>query len=284
MSTIWTAGKVLHWAAADFRGRQLAKPRLEAEILLAHVLGCQRLDLYVDHDRPLARAELAAFREAVTRRRSGEPAAYICGFKDFWSLEIAVTRDVLVPRPETEVLVEACLDGEPAGRLLDLGTGSGCVAVALAHERPELGVHATDVSAPACAVARQNIERHALTARVQVFEGDLFAAIAEQERYDTIVTNPPYVASGELSDLAAEVRSEPRLALDGGIDGLDVIRRILSGAVDHLAPGGRLLIELDPRQARAVADEIGPRRLGVRGEIVSDLAGRDRVVVFQTEN
>jgi release factor glutamine methyltransferase len=279
--TIWTTGKVLLWATVDFRERGVALPRLEAELLLSHVLGCRRLDLYTDHDRPLDPAELVSFRQVVTRRRRGEPAAYIRGTREFWSLDIGVTPDVLVPRPETEVLVQACLERVDEGRVLDLGTGSGCIAVALASERPELTIHATDVSAPACAVARANVERHGLEDRVEIFEGDLFDAVPQGARYTAIVSNPPYVADGELEALDAEVRCEPRTALAGGPDGLDVIRRILAGAPDHLEPGGLLLMEIDPRQAAAVIRSLGPQYLGVTGETITDLSGRERVAVFR---
>lgn len=279
--TIWTAGRVLGWAASDFRERGVPTPRLEAEILLAHVLGCRRLDLYTDHDRPLDPGELTAYREAITRRRQGEPAAYVTGVKEFWSLELEVNRDVLVPRPETEILVQASLERVSGGPLLDLGTGSGCVALAIASERPALRVHAADVSPLACAVARRNTERLGLAQRVAVVEGDLYEAVPAGTRYEAIVTNPPYVADGELAELAPEVRSEPWLSLAGGADGLDVIRRILGSARDHLLPGGWLLTELDPRQAATVARELGPAALGVEGEIIRDLSDRERVVAFR---
>jgi release factor glutamine methyltransferase len=279
--TIWTTGKVLGWATADFRERGVALPRLEAELLLAHVLGCRRLDLYTDHDRPLDPAELGNFRQVVTRRRRGEPAAYIRGTREFWSLTFGVTPDVLVPRPETEVLVQACLERTDAGRVLDLGTGSGCIAVALASERSELTLHATDISAPACAVARDNAARHGLEERIEIFAGDLFDAVPEGARYAAIVSNPPYVADGELEALDPEVRSEPRAALAGGPDGLDTIRRILAGAPDHLEPGGWLLVEIDPRQAETVTRSLGPEHLGVAGESILDLSGRERVAVFR---
>jgi release factor glutamine methyltransferase len=279
--TIWTAGKVLGWAATDFRERGVPTPRLEAELLLAHVLGCRRLDLYTDHERPLDPRELEAYREAIARRRRGEPAAYLTGAKEFWSLDIEVTEDVLVPRPESEILVEACLDRLAGDSVLDLGTGSGCLAVALASERDDLRVHAVDVSTAACEVARRNVDRHGFGERVSIFTGDLYEPIPAGERYEAIVTNPPYVMDDDIENLAEEVRCEPRLALAGGPDGLGVIRRILKGAPDHLRPGGWLLTELDPRQAAIVAHELGPASLGVEGEIIHDLSGRERVAVFQ---
>jgi release factor glutamine methyltransferase len=276
----WTAGAVLGWATADFAGKGFDRPRLEAELLLAHALGCPRLDLYTGHDRPLDAAELARFREAVARRRGGEPSAYITGSKGFWSIDLEVGPAVLIPRPETELLVEALLARSEAGRVLDLCTGSGCVGLALLRERPALAVDAVDLSPAACAVAKRNAEALGLAARFTVFEGDLFAPLPPRT-YGAIVGNPPYVRDGELESLAPEVRREPRLALVGGADGLEVIRRILGGAAAWLEPGGLLLLEMDPRQTRAVAGELGPSLFGSPGEILRDLAGLERVVVFR---
>lgn len=277
----WTAGTVLAWAAADFREKGFDRPRLEAELLLAHALRCSRLELYTGHDRPLAAAELAAYREAISRRRAGEPSAYITGTKGFWSIDLAVGPDVLVPRPETELLVEAFLERSDAGRVLDLGCGSGCVGLALLNERTELTVDAVDLSAAACAVARHNAEALGLAARFEVFEGDLFAPLPAGTRYGAIVSNPPYVADGEIDGLEPEVRREPRLALAGGADGLGVIRRILGEAPRWLEPGGLLLIEMDPRQTREAAAELGPALFGAPGEILPDLAGLERAVAFR---
>ncbi|MFO8072457.1 MAG: peptide chain release factor N(5)-glutamine methyltransferase [Polyangia bacterium] len=278
----WTTGKVLDWATRDFRSRRIESPRLEADLLLAHVLGCRRLDLYTDRDRPLRSDELAAYREAIRRRRDGEPVAHLTGRREFWSLDLEVTPEVLVPRPETETLVEALLGFEPQGPFLDLGTGSGCVALALAGERSDVRVDAADVSAAALRVARSNAERLGLGDRVRFFEGDLFDPLPAGERYGAIASNPPYVPSGRLSSLPAEVRREPELALDGGEDGLDLVRRVLRDAGPRLAPGGVLVVEIDPDQARSVAGEIGPRLLGREGEVFEDLARRERVVAFRT--
>jgi release factor glutamine methyltransferase len=278
----WTVRRVLEWATADFRGRAIDTPRLDAELLLASALKCTRLDLYTGMDRPLEPAELAAFREAIARRRQREPVAHIVGEKDFWSLAFEVTPGVLVPRPDTETLVDAALRAGPGERLLDLCCGTGCVAIAIATERPELAVDAVDVSPKAAAVARRNTARHGLESRVTVHEGDLFAPLPNGARYSMIVANPPYVCDAEIEALAAEVRCEPRLALAGGADGLDVVRRILAGAPRFLAPGGAVLLEIDPRQAAAVSQKIGSEALGVCGEVVRDLAGQERVVAFRT--
>jgi release factor glutamine methyltransferase len=278
----WTVRRVLEWATVDFRGRELGTPRLDAELLLTSALKCTRLDLYTGMDRPLEPTELAAYREAIARRRQREPVAHIVGEKEFWSRAFEVTPGVLVPRPDTETLVDAALRAGPGGRLLDLCCGTGCVAIAIAGERPELAVDAVDVSPEAAAVARRNAARHGLENRVIVHQGDLFAPLPGGARYSMIVANPPYVRDAEIDALAAEVRCEPRLALAGGADGLDVVRRILEGSPRFLAPGGAVLLEIDPRQAAAVSLELGPVALGVRGDVVQDLAGRDRVVVFRT--
>jgi len=281
MQRIWTAGDVLAWAARDFESRGMESPRLEAEVLLAHALSCRRIDLYTGFDRPLEPEDLAGFRGAVARRRSGEPSSYITGTREFWSLEIAVDPRVLVPRPDTEALVAAALDRISDGPVLDLGTGSGCVAVAIAIERPGIRVDAVDVSEGACAVAAGNAARHGVGDRVAVLPGDLFDPLDPAARYEAIVSNPPYVADSEIEALSEEVRREPRVALAGGGDGLDAVRRIVGGAGGFLAPGGWLLLEVDPRRAHEVAAEICPRLAGAAGEVLRDLAGRDRVVVVR---
>lgn len=277
----WTVRRVLAWAAGDFRARGLGSPRLDAELLLSSALACTRLDLYTGMDRPLEAAELAAFRGAIERRRRREPVAHIVGEKEFWSLAFEVTPDVLVPRPDTEALVDAALRAGTGDRLLDLCTGSGCVAIAIARERPALSADAVELSPAAAAVARRNAARHGVGDRVAVLEGDLYAPLPAGARYSMIVSNPPYVPDGMIGGLAPEVRAEPRLALAGGEDGLDVVRRILSDATRFLLPGGAVLLEIDPGQAARVAGELGPAALGARGEVIRDLAGLDRVVAFR---
>ena len=281
MDRKWTIKGVLDWATADFSSRGMDSPRLEAEILLAHLLRCERIRLYTDFDRPLEEGELARYREAIARRRKGVPSAHITGRREFWSIELEVSPEVLVPRPDTETLVEAALEVGPGESVLDLCTGSGCVVIALASERPKAEFDATDISPAACEIARANADRQGLAERITVFEGDLFDAVPDGKTYDMIVSNPPYVTTGEIPTLSPEVRNEPALALDGGPDGLDIIRRILEGAHRHLNPGGAILIELDPRQAEIAAGELGERALGVRGRIVKDLAGRARVVAWE---
>lgn len=278
--TNWTAGKVLAWAVEDFKSKGIEPPRLEAELLLCHVLKVSRLSLYTGYDRPMEESELSAYRQAVIRRRVGEPSAYIIGEKEFWSLPFKVTPSVLIPRPDTETLVESALSRMgPSGRALDLCTGTGCAAAALASERPEWTVDATDISKDALAVADENMRRLNLSERVRLFEGDLFSPVKDSS-YDIITANPPYVEDREIETLQVEVQREPRLALEGGADGLDIVRRIIEQAPGFLNPGASLLIEIDPRQVETLLSDVGPRFFDAPGEVVSDLSHVPRVVIF----
>jgi release factor glutamine methyltransferase len=278
----WTVGKVLTWATTDFKQRGVDRPRFEAEVLLAEVLGIARLDLYTGFERPLEEGELRRYREAIIRRRAFEPAAYITGRREFWSRDFIVDSRVLVPRPETETLVQEALHRLPeTGRVLDLCTGSGCVAVTLALERPQMTVDAVDISKDACEVAAANAARHGVTDRVNVIDGDLFDPLPEGARYDIITSNPPYVADADMDALQEEVRHEPRLALAGGPDGLDVIRRIVEQAPTYLVPRGWLLLEADPRQMSHLVSDLGPRFFPIEGMVIADLSGRERVAAWQ---
>jgi release factor glutamine methyltransferase len=238
-------------------------PRLDAELLLGHVLGVDRGALISAPERELEPNEARAFMELAARRRNREPVAYILGTKGFRTIDLHVDPRVLIPRPETEFVVEAALSLPQGARVVDVGTGSGAIALALKTERPDLRVAATDVSAPALAVARGNAERLGLD--VVFVEGDLLAGLDA----DAVVSNPPYVAHGER--LPAEISFEPREALYGGEDGLDVIRRLVREA--ERAPF--LALEVGAGQAHAVAELMRGRRV----EIIRDLAGHERVVV-----
>ena len=285
---------VLRWTTGRFEARGLATPRLDAEILLAHALGLQRVQLYVQFDRPLTVAERAAVRELVRRRQAGESVAYVIGKKEFWGLELAVDARVLVPRPDTETLVDEALarlaematttatttaaarpEGTPPPRLADVGTGSGAIAVVLAKQRPDAQVTASDRSPEALAVARANAERHG--AAITFVEGDLAAPLAALAPFDLVAANLPYIPSAEIDALAAEVRAEPRLALDGGADGLALVRRLVADAPALLAAGGALVLEVGAGQARATAallEAVGFRDLRLR----RDLGEIERVV------
>ncbi|MBI3770416.1 MAG: peptide chain release factor N(5)-glutamine methyltransferase [Deltaproteobacteria bacterium] len=278
--------------AADFlAARGVANARLDAEVLLASVLAIDRVGVYLRFDQPLAPREIDAYRELVRRRAGGEPVAYLTGRREFWSIALAVTPDVLIPRPETELLVERVLalvavadvsdaDGgaRPPLRILDLGTGSGALAIALARALPQAIVTAVDVSPAAVTVAAANAREAGVADRVTVVVGSWTSALDPAARFDVIVSNPPYVPTAELATLAAEVRAEPALALDGGADGLVAYRAFVPGAVAQLTPGGRLLVEVGAGQAEAVAAILVAAGL----ENVAwhaDLAGVARVVV-----
>ncbi len=278
MSESWTTLKLIAWTQGYFARAGVASPRLDAELLLAHALSCDRVRLYLDFDKPLGAAELAAFRELVRRRAEGEPVAYLTGVKEFHGRRFRVDARVLVPRPETELLLEAALPAlTEGGAALDLCTGSGALAVTLALERPGARVTATDLSAEALEVAAANAA--ALGAKVVLLQGDLFGALpSPPPRFDVIVANPPYVPSGEWDGLPREVRREPRLALDGGSDGLRLLSRIAAEAPRFLVPGGLLVAEMHESHLEAL-----PRLCREAGfasaEARRDLAGLPRLVV-----
>jgi release factor glutamine methyltransferase len=256
VARIWTIETVLGWATDDFRRRHMESPRLDAELLLVHALATSRVELIVDSKRPLTSEELGRFRTLVQRRRAHEPIAYIVGSREFYGRDFRVDRRVLIPRPDTETLVSVALARTQAlslsMRALDLCTGSGCVALTLARERPTALVVATDLSEDAISVARNNALR--LGAYNVAFRvGNLFAALETAERFDLITANPPYIGSDELDDLPADVRDhEPRLALDGGEGGLVLLRTIVANAPTHLADGGVLAVEVAAGQAESV--------------------------------
>jgi release factor glutamine methyltransferase len=255
----WTTLAVLDWTTQRFTEAGIASARLEAQLLLAHVLGCSRVQLYTGFDRPLAEDELAGYRGLIKRRLGGEPVAYLLGEQEFWALPFYVDASVLVPRPDTETVIEVARGlradrGAPC-RVLDLCTGSGAIAVSLAKELPNARVIATDVSERAVAIAKQNVERNGFADRVEVRLGDLFAPVTD-ERFELIASNPPYIATAVIATLAAEVRREPQLALDGGADGLAFYDRIAREALAHLSPGGALVLEHGFDQADAVRDRL----------------------------
>ncbi|NJD11711.1 MAG: peptide chain release factor N(5)-glutamine methyltransferase [Gemmatimonadetes bacterium] len=273
-------------AASLLRERGFAQARLEAELLLAGVLGLERLQLYLQFDRPVTEAELERFRAHVRRRLKREPVQYILGEAAFRQLRLQVDRRVLIPRPETEILVGEVLRwaaGRSAPvRALEVGTGSGAIALSLAEEGG-LEVVATDVSAAALEVARANIDAHCAAGRVELRPGPLWEPVRAAERFDVVVSNPPYVATGEFAALQPEVKDwEPRLALAGGDDGLDVVRGIVAGAPAHMVRGGLLALEIGATQGPAVLamlETVGGAWSAAR--VIKDLAGRERVVLAE---
>lgn len=276
--TVWTILDVLRWTTGRFEERGIGSARLDAELLAAHALGLSRVQLYTQFDRPLAPAELAAYRELVRRRQAGEPVAYITGHKEFWSLDLLVDSRVLIPRPDTETLVEEALErlapGAPA-QVADVATGSGAIALALAKSRPELTVFASDASTDALTVARANAERLALP--VTFLPGPLVEPLRPHAPFDLIAANLPYVPTAEIAGLAAEVQAEPRQALDGGPDGLDLVRALVGAAPAVLRAGGALVLEIGVGQAEATAALLRAAGFGdVRAR--RDLGGIERVV------
>jgi release factor glutamine methyltransferase len=273
--------RVLGWTTQHFEKLGLDSPRLTAELLLAHVLHTSRVRLYTDLDRPLEAGELAAYRGLIARRAAGEPTSYLTGTREFYGRTFAVDPRVLVPRPETELLVEAVLQAVPRDaeiRVLDLCTGSGCVGITLALERPRARVLATDASPGAVEVARANAAALGPADRFEARLGDLLAPVEGEPPFDVVVANPPYVPTGELPTLSPEVRREPPLALDGGADGLDVVRRIAEEAPRRLVPGGLLALEIGDGQGPAVHSLLEAAGYGsVR--IERDLARHDRLAL-----
>ena len=281
MSETWTIRRIVKWISDDLAGRQFASPRLDAELIVAQALALDRVKLYLDLDRPLAAPELAEIRALVARRRKHEPMAYLRGRREFFGRDMIVTPAVLVPRPETETLVERALEllpKESAGRVLDLCTGSGCIGVTLLAERPSLHGVLTDLSPDALAVAKQNAEKYDVVSRADLREGDLFGALpADAEPFDLVVANPPYIAARERAALDPDVRDfEPAMALFADDEGLAIVRRIAEGAAARTKAGASLLIEIGAAQGpatRAILESAG--YVDVR--IHADLAQRDRV-------
>jgi release factor glutamine methyltransferase len=271
-----TVNEVIQRGAEFLQRHGVDSPRLHSELLLAHVLKLPRLQLYLNHDRPVPEPELGAVRALVQRRAKREPLQHLVGSTSFCGLEIAVSPAALIPRPETETLAELALAAEPEA--LDFGTGTGCVAIALAAPCPAARVHALDVSEAALALARANAERHGLGARVRFHHGDGFRALPAELRFDLLVSNPPYIPTADIAALQPEVRDfDPRCALDGGADGLDFYRLLANDASAWLKPGGGFFAEFGDGQAESVTrlfTDAGWTRVAVH----RDLDGRPRVV------
>jgi release factor glutamine methyltransferase len=278
---VWTIGSILKWSEQYFGSHGAETPRLDAEVLLSYLLGQQRIFLYVHFDQPLTAEELARYREMVKRRAAGEPVAYICGEKEFMGLAFKVTPAVLVPQPDTETLVGAAIErlkGKDALRIADVCTGSGAIALALAHYLPESSIIATEISAEALSIAKENAESLGLSERVVFCEGDLLAPLAG-ETFDAIVSNPPYIPSAEIAGLPCEVRAEPIIALDGGADGLDFYRRLVGESAALLHDGSFLAVECGDTQAGAIMEMAATGGFG-KTDIIRDLADKERVVVL----
>lgn len=282
LPAVWTIKALLSWTTEFLASRGVEGPRAEAQILLAHVLQCKKVDLLIRYEEQPSERDRTRYRELILRRVAGWPVAYLVGTRDFYLLTFDVSPAVLIPRPDTETLVlEALAYLKPlaAPAVLDLGVGSGCIAISIAHQKPDARVTAVDVSPDALDVARRNAARHGVADRMSFLHGDLFAPLSAGTTFDLIVSNPPYIAHGEFPDLAPDVRDhEPRVALDGGSDGLAFYRRIASGVAPFLKPGGRLLLEISNTQDEAVRALLAEQKVLDVGPTLRDMGGHTRVV------
>ncbi len=274
--------KILDWTKQYFADKGIENPRFDAEILLCAVLKCDRITLYVDFERLLSDEELSAFRKLVVRRVQHEPVAYILGEKGFMKHSFKVTPDVLVPRPETELLAESIIKAaEGAVRILDIGTGSGAIIISLLAALPDASGVGTDISENALAVAEENAACIGVSERLKLLCSNIYENLSADEKFDIIVSNPPYIPSGDMKNLASDVRMEPVQALDGGDDGLDFYRAIIKGAKDYLIKGGLLAFEIGADQASAVTAMCEGE--GFKTAVRRDYAGLDRMVFAAEE-
>ena len=279
----WTIGRLLDWTTKFLGQKGSESPRLDTEVLLAHALGCKRIDLYTRHTKEAPEQARQKFRELVRQRVEGCPVAYLVGRKEFFSLEFEVNRAVLIPRPDTECVVDECLrlaKGVAEPRILDIGTGSGCLAVAVARHHKTAKVTAVDISPEALAVASSNAGRNRIGERIRFLQGDLYGPLPSGERFDFILSNPPYIPRDDLDKLPAGVRDyEPRLALDGGPDGFAVFDRLVAEAPAWLNPGGYLLIEIGSPQEAPARERIGRNSGYELAKTVLDGSGHPRVLI-----
>ena len=282
----WTIIKLVQWATTYFDTHEIDSPRTTAEVLLSHALNSRRIDLYLRFDQPLTTDELQRFKALIKRRINHEPVAYILGRKEFWSMDLRVTRDVLIPRPETECLVEKSLEILAAGptvkskRILELGTGCGAFILALASENPQHAYWATDISKNAIRIARQNALQHDLDGKIQFVTGDWFGPLDSKTGvFDLIASNPPYIKSGNLAQLQPEIYDhEPLQALDGDADGLHSLRIIIGSAYQFLKPGGALILEIGHDQKASLKQIIGECDEYERVCFYKDYSGYDRIL------
>lgn len=281
---VWTIAALLQWTEQFFNEKNLDSPRLDAQILLAHALNCRRTDLYIRHDDIPVDSQRTRFRELVKQRAGGMPVAYLVGAKEFYLLPFEVTPDVLIPRPATETLVMTALElmkGQAEPRVLDIGTGSGCIAIAVATHKPDAKLHAVDLSDKAIAVARRNADRLGVAGQIRFLVSDLFSNVPAGEKFAFILTNPPYIPSADVSKLAADVREhEPIAALDGGENGFQVIDRILASAGSYLTSEGTMLIEIGYDQEKRCQEHAIAAGWVVE-KVVSDMDRIPRVAVLR---
>lgn len=279
----WTIRRVLEWTLDYLAQHGSETPRLDAEVLLAFACGCPRIQLYTRYDEELPEQVRARMRTLVKRRAQAEPVAYLVGHREFFSLDFEVSPDVFIPRPDTETLVVEALERlqpRAEARVLELGTGSGCIAVSLARNHSGIHLTAVDVSETALEIAARNAARNGVSDRIQFLESDLFDAVGAGEGFDAVVSNPPYVPRDEVLDPQVS-RHEPELALRGGADGLDLIRRIVTDAPRFLRPRGLLMLECSPEQTATVSALLAGESAFREIKVCADLSGAPRVVLGQ---
>lgn len=283
-----SVGEALVWATALLGSAGVDTPRLDAECLLAHLLCSDRLHLYAAIEGPLPSAVFDRYRTLVARRQAREPLAYLVGTREFWSLSLTVTPAVLIPRPETEILIENALTrlGEvPAPVIADIGSGSGAIALAVAKTLPHARIYATEISERALEVARENAKVHGVRGQIAFLQGDLLEPLFSRGlvgQCDLIVSNPPYVAASDLAALPPEVHYEPVEALDGGPDGLDCHRRIIEGAPALLRPGGWVALEMAPAQGSSLTRLLRNQGSFTDVAVMRDLCGLERIVIARS--
>lgn len=278
----WTIGRLLSWTTDYLRKRGSQSPRLDAEVMLASVLKWERVQLYTHYEDVVSDSVKERYRDLVRRRAEGAPVAYLVGRKEFYSLRFDVSPAVLIPRPESEFVVIEVLEAVKslsAPRIADIGTGSGCIAVACAFHQPTAHVTAVDISAEALDQARKNAARHKVSDRIDFLHGDLLKPLEDAAAFDVIVSNPPYITTDDVATLESGVRDyEPTLALDGGPDGLDVVRRLIKDAIPLVKPGGHLILEIGSAQEEPVRDLISSHPEWDLKPTVRDLQRHPRVI------
>lgn len=278
----WTVLRLLNWTADFLKRKGSESPRLDAEVLLAHVLKWERVQLYTRHADEVSETDRTAYRALIKRRAEGSPVAYLVGKKEFFSLSLSVSPDVLIPRPDTETVVVTFLElfkGRESPVAVDVGTGSGCIPLACVSRHPSVRFHAIDLSEAALAVARRNADALKLSERVTFHQGDLLEPAASLGPFDAIVSNPPYIATATIPTLDVGVRQyEPHLALDGGEDGLRVVSRLIEQAAPLLKAGGHLILEIGSDQERSVRDLISAQASLELHPTIRDAANHPRVV------
>lgn len=286
---LWTIQKLLDWTTDYLKSKGSESPRLDAEVLLAHVRGCDRIHLYTAFDEVASADEKNRFRKLVRRRAEGAPVAYLVGYREFFSLDFVVDEHVLIPRPETEYLVTTVLDivkenglDRDSASILDVGTGSGVIAVCLAKHLRDVRIVACDISDNALSVAEENAEKHGVRPRITFCSSDLLRAFGNNPEFDVIVSNPPYVALRDRSSIDSTVKDfEPELALFSGEDGLDAIRRLIQQAPSRLRPGGWFVFEFSPEQVEPIQGMLQECQEFAEPTVIRDLAANPRAVAVQ---